>query len=119
MVVPLIITRVLPAIGTRRGVWPTLLGVVLGVAFERFFKPSYLTMGVWKITPEWPRLAIASGIVSGLVLSVIDGLGRGAPIGRMVEQIWIPLYRAVFFSIGLTMIRKEIGRAPMIDRSEA
>lgn len=114
MVVPLILTRLVPGLGTRRGVWPTLLGVLLGVLLERAFKPSFLSVGVWKNTPEWQRIALTLGIAVGVALSVVDAVGRGSAFGRIVEQIWIPSYRALFFAIGLTMIRKEIGRTPMI-----
>ena len=114
MVVPLVLTHVLPALGSRRGVWPTLLGVLLGMLIERGFKPSFLSIGVWKNTPEWQRIAIVSGLIAGVTVSVIDAFGRNAAFGRIVEQLWIPAYRALFFAIGLTMIRREVGRTPMI-----
>ena len=114
---PFILVSVTDLLGEMRGVISSLAGVLLGIAFERPFRPYNVTFKRWMGRQHWVEIAIISGMVLGIVVSVADALGAGNDLTPLMEQIWIPLYRSAMFAAGITMLRRLWWEQDKTDRS--
>lgn len=106
LLAPLVLPWVAPSLGTRRGVWVTLAGVLLGARAERVLRPAYLSQRRWMAGSGWWPVALGTGAALGLALSLADGARQGASWAVIAEQLWIPLYRSLLLAAGLTLLRR-------------
>ena len=106
LAVPFVIMSLTDQMGDRRGLWTALSGALVGIFVERPFKPYNVTSKRWVGRRQWIEIAIVVGIALGVLISFADSLGQGVPIWTVLEQIWIPLYRAALFTTGLTLLRR-------------
>ncbi len=108
LVTPFILLWLTPRMGTRVGLFPAIGGVLLGVLFERPFRPYNVTPQRWMGRVQWAEIALAAGFGLGMLASIVDYIGRGVPYMALMLQVWIPAYRAAMFACGLTLLRRVV-----------
>ena len=103
---PFVLVSLSPHFGAMRGLWAALAGVLLGMLFERPFRPYNITQPRWVGREHWTEVALVAGLLLGMLFTVAEALVNGAPLTAFLERIWVPVHRVVLFAGGLTMLRQ-------------
>ena len=119
LAMPFVIMSLTDNLGSRRGLWASFIGVLLGVFVERPFRPYNVTSKRWVGRRQWVEVALVVGLGMGLLLNFADSLGRGMPFFIVIETIWIPLYRTAMFAAGLTLLRRVVWEREKSARSRS
>lgn len=102
---PFVLVSLSPQFGSMSGLWAALTGVLLGMMFERPFRPYNITQQRWVGREHWTEVALVLGLLLGMLFTVAEALVNGASLMGFFERIWVPVHRVVLFAAGLTMVR--------------
>lgn len=103
--IPVLALIVSPRLGDARGMLVTLAGVLVGAVLERVLRPPKMAQERWVGSHQWRWATASSTIGFGVIFGLADALGRAIPFIVVLEQLWIPGYRAICFAGALMWYR--------------